>query len=270
MNVVMPSYFSLLGLPLLRGRTFTDAEAASGPGAGTYPAIVSETTARNLWRDGDPLGETFLNDDRTLQVVGVVADAQVNVLGATDPYYFYMAGGNQVLLIKSPLDFGATAASIRAIVRALDPAVVVDVLPLEANLGWQRDVSRTVSALGTGLGALALLLAAVGIYGVVAYAVTRRYREIGIRIALGASGGDVLGMILRQTMRPVVIGALIGVAAASAVSGVLSGVMYGVSRADPLGLGGAVVLVLGVALAAGVLAARSASRADPTVTLRHE
>jgi predicted permease len=272
MNVVMPSYFSLLGLPLLTGRTFTDAEAASGPGAGTYPAIVSETTARNLWRDADPLGETLLYGDTALQVVGVVADAHVNVLGAIDPYYFYMAGpgGHQVLLVKSAVDFGTTAASIRSIMRGLDPAVVVDVLPLEANVGWQRDVSRTVSTIGAGLGALALLLAAVGIYGVVAYAVTRRYREIGIRIALGASASKVLGMILRQTMRPVLIGALIGVAAASAVSGALSSVMYGVSRADPVGLGGAVALVLGVALAAGVLAARSATRADPTSTLRHE
>jgi predicted permease len=270
MNVVMPGYFSVLGLPMLRGRTFTDAEAASGAGGGTYPAIVSETTARSLWPDGEPLGETFLYGDNTLQVVGVVADAQVNVLGATDPYYFYMPGGNQVLLVESALDFGATAASVRAIARALDPAVVVDVLSLEANIGWQRDVSVLVSTLGASLGALALLLAAVGVYGVVAYAVTRRYREIGIRVALGASGGDVVGMILRQTMRPVVIGSLIGVAAASALSGVLSSVMYGVSRADPLGLGGAIVLVLGVALAAGVLAARSASRADPTVTLRYE
>ena len=270
MNVVMPGYFSLLGLPLLTGRTFTDAEAASGPGAGTYPAIVSETTARNLWRDADPLGETLLYGDTALQVVGVVADAQVNVLGATDPYYFYMAGGNQVLLVESAADVGTTAASIRSIMRALDPAVVVDVLPLEANIGWQRDVSRTVSTIGAGLGALALLLAAVGIYGVVAYAVTRRYREMGIRIALGASASNVLGMILRQTMRPVLIGALIGVAAASAVSGALSSVLYGVSRADPLGLGGAIVLVVGVALAAGVLAARSATRADPTSTLRHE
>jgi predicted permease len=269
MNVVMPSYFSLLGLPLVRGRTFTDAEVASAA-AGTFPAIVSQTTARNLWRDSDPLGETLLYGDNTLQVVGVAADAQVNVLGATDPFYFYMPGGNQVLLVKSSLDFGTVASSIRAIVRALDPAVVVDVLPLEANIGWQRDVSGTVSTLGAGLGALALLLAAVGVYGVVAYAVTRRYREIGIRIALGASAGDVLAMILRQTMRPVVIGAVIGVVAASAVSGVLSSVLYGVSRADPLGLGGAVVLVLGVALAAGVLAARFATRADPTSTLRYE
>ena len=118
---------------------------------------------------------------------------------------------------RADVDFGATASSIHRIVRALDPTLVVRVLPLEANLGWWRGVSGTVATLGAGLGALALVLASVGIYGVVSYSVTRRYREIGIRMALGASARNVLGMILRQTMRPVVVGAVIGVAAASAL-----------------------------------------------------
>ena len=117
---------------------------------------------------------------------------------------------------------------------------------------------------------LALVLASVGIYGVVSYSVTRRYREIGIRMALGATARNVLGMVLRQTMRPVVVGAAIGVAAASGMSRILSGVLFGVSPADPVGLGGAALLVLGVALAAGVMAARPATRADPTAALRYE
>jgi putative ABC transport system permease protein len=120
------------------------------------------------------------------------------------------------------------------------------------------------------LGVLALVLASVGIYGVVSYAVTRRYREIGIRMALGAGTANVLRMILRQTMRPVIVGAVIGVAAASALSSVLSSVLFGVSTADPVGFVGAALLVLGVALAAGVMAARPATRTDPTATLRHE
>jgi ABC-type antimicrobial peptide transport system permease subunit len=154
--------------------------------------------------------------------------------------------------------------------RARDPSLAARVLPLEANLAWYRGVSGLVTTLGAGLGVLALVLASVGIYGVVAYSVSRRYREIGIRMALGARALNVLGLILRQTLRPVVVGAVIGIAAAVAASGVLASVLFGVSSTDPVGLVGAALLVLGVALAAGVLAARPATRVDPTATLRHE
>ncbi len=131
-------------------------------------------------------------------------------------------------------------------------------------------MSAIVTTLGGGLGVLALVLASVGIYGVVSYSVTQRYREIGIRLALGATARDVLGMVLRQTMRPVVVGAAIGVAAAIGMSRILTGVLFGVSPADPVGLGGGALLVLGVALAAGVIAARPVTRADPTAALRCE
>jgi ABC-type antimicrobial peptide transport system permease subunit len=127
-----------------------------------------------------------------------------------------------------------------------------------------------VTTLGAGLGVLALVLASVGIYGVVSFAVTRRFREIGIRMALGATAFDALRTVLRQSLRPVVIGAVIGIAAAIAVSRILSGVLFGVSPADPLGLGGAALLVCVVALAAGVMAARPVTRTDLTATLRYE
>ena len=271
---VTPEYFSLLELPIVRGRSFTVAEVANRA-TNTRPAIVSETTARNLWPEGDAIGQTLLqaagpNQSINLQIVGVAADAQVSVIGQVDPYYVYQPGGGAVLLVKSRIDFAATASSIRTIVRGLDPTLVTNVFPLEATLSWWRGISGIVTTLGAGLGALALVLAAVGIYGVVAYAVTRRYREIGIRMALGASVRSVLGMVLRRTLRPVAIGAVIGVVAAIAVSGILSSVLFGVSPADPVGLGGAALLVLAVALAAGVMAARPATRTNPTVTLRHE
>jgi ABC-type antimicrobial peptide transport system permease subunit len=127
-----------------------------------------------------------------------------------------------------------------------------------------------VTTLGAGLGLLALVLASVGIYGVVSFGVSRRSREIGIRMALGATARDVLGTILRQAMRPVVLGGVIGLALALAVSRVLSSVLFGVSPADPIGLGGSALLVIAVALAAGLMAARPATRADPTATLRYE
>jgi hypothetical protein len=272
---VSESYFSVLELPILRGRAFTDGEVRN-QAASPRPAILSATTARNLWPGGDPIGRTLLwqrpaiDAVDTLQVVGVAADAQVTALGQIDPYYVYVPGEGGALLVKGRSDVATTVAGIRAAVRAVDPALLVTVLPLEATLAWSRGISGTVTTLFGGLGVLALVLAAVGIYGVVAFAVAGRYREIGVRLALGATANGVLGLVLRQTMRPVVVGAVIGIVGASAMSSVLSGVLYGVSPADPLGLGGAALVVLIVALAAGVAAARPATRADPKTMLRYE
>jgi predicted permease len=272
---VSQDYFSVLEIPIARGRAFTEDEVGR-PDARLRPAILSATTARSLWPGGDPIGRSLvwarpgMDAADTLQVVGVAADAQFNALGQIDPYFVYVPGEGGAVLVKSRTDVATTVAGIRAAVRAFDPTLFVTVLPLEATLGWSRGISATVASLFGGLGVLALVLAAVGIYGVVSYVVTGRYREIGIRLALGATARNVLGMILRQTMRPVAVGAVIGVAGASALSRVLSSVLFGVSPADPVGLGGTALLVLGVALAAGVMAARPATRADPTAILRHQ
>ena len=174
------------------------------------------------------------------------------------------------MLVKGRTDVATTVSSIRSAVRAIDPALLITVLPLEATLGWSRGISRTVSSLFGGLAVLALVLAAVGIYGVVSFAVAGRYREIGVRLALGATANGVLALVLRQTMRPVAAGAIAGVAAASAMSSILSSVLFGVSPADPVGLGGAALLVIGVGLAAGLIAAWPATRAEPTAALRYE
>jgi ABC-type antimicrobial peptide transport system permease subunit len=265
----------VLELPIVRGRAFT-ADEVRNRTPGQRPAILSATTAASLLPGGDPIGRTLLWERPglagvdTLQVVGVAADAQVTALGEIDPYYVYVPGEGSAVLVKGRADVATTVSDIRAAVRAADPTLLVTVLPLEATLAWSRGISRTVTSLFGGLGVLALVLAAVGIYGVVAFAVAGRYREIGIRLALGATASGVLALILRQTMRPVVVGAVIGVAAASAVSRVLSSVLFGVSPADLIGLGGAVLLVLVVAFSAGGIAARPATRADPATTLRLE
>jgi ABC-type antimicrobial peptide transport system permease subunit len=166
--------------------------------------------------------------------------------------------------------FAATAREIRDIARELDPALVVRVAPLEANLDFWRSLAGLSSTLATSLGTLALILAAVGIYGVVAYSVGRRAREIGIRMALGASARGVVALMLKRTMRPVVIGVVIGLAAAVGVSQILSSVLFGVSPVDPLALTAATLAVAGVAFAAGTLPARRAARVDPSRTLHYE
>jgi putative ABC transport system permease protein len=142
--------------------------------------------------------------------------------------------------------------------------------PLEANLDRWRGISGIVTTLAGALGALALVLAAVGIYGVVSYFVGHRFREIGIRMAMGAQIASVYRFVMQRTMRPVAVGAVIGFAGAVAVSGVLSGMLFGVSSLDPLGLSGAALFVLGVASTAGGCAARRATRVDPAMNLRHD
>jgi predicted permease len=272
LDAVTPGFFSVLELPIVRGRNFTEAESADASGeAATRPAIVTETTARNFFGESDPLGRTLLLQDTTLEIVGVAADARLGGLGAVDPYYVFVPLRERgELLVRSRADFPTTAAGIRALVVARDPTLAFRVLPLEANIGWSRGVSGLVATIGAGLGGLALALAAVGIYGVVSYTVARRYREIGIRMALGATARDLLRTVLERTMRPVLIGAAAGVLAAAALSRVLSGVLFGVSPADPVGIGGAALVVLGAGLAAGWLAASPAVRADPTTSLRNE
>jgi predicted permease len=275
-NGVTSDYFDVVGIPIVRGRAFEDADMTDGSTA----AIVTESTARNLWPGQEPIGQTLLmavgpDQDRALEVVGVARDAQVTVVGQVEPYYVYLPAAPQTaflfrLLVKSRTDFSSTAAAIRAVAERLDPALAVQVNPLETNFDYWRNLSSIVTGLGGALGLLALTLGAVGIYGVVAYFVGRRTREIAIRTALGARPGDMLAMILRRTMRPVVIGAVIGVGAAVAVSSVLSSVLFGVSPLDPIGIGAAVLFVLAVALAAGVLPGRKAARQHPLAALHYE
>jgi predicted permease len=275
-NAVTPGYFDVVGIPIVRGRGFENADVTAAAGA----AIVTEATARNLWPGQDPLGQTVImavgpDQEVALSVVGVARDAQVATVGQVDPYYLYLPTSQRVapllkLIVASRTDFVSTAAAIRTAVQTLDPNLAVSVNPLEANLEYWRTLSGTLTALGGALGVLALVLASVGIYGVVAYFVGRRTREIGIRMALGARAGDVLRLVLQRTMRPVAVGAVIGVAAGTAASGVLSSLLFGVSPFDPLGVGGATVFVLAVALGAAILPGRRAARTEPTTALHYE
>jgi predicted permease len=281
-NAISPSYFSTIGIPIVRGRTFTDAELEDRSGV----IIVTEATARRFWPGQDPLGQTIVravsrpSADGSAQtaeyrVVGVAKDAEITNIGEIPSNYVYVPAGSGLqaqhqLLAKSRIDFAATAASIRAAAAELDAALVVRVAPLEANLDYWRSLARLVGTLSTSLGVLALVLAAVGVYGVVAYAVGRRVREIGIRRALGASARSVVALTLKRSMLPVVIGAVVGAAAAAGISRILTSMLFGVSPLDPLGLGLATLFVLAVALTAGLLPARRATRVDPMTTLRYE
>jgi hypothetical protein len=211
--------------------------------------------------------------DRALEVVGVARDAQVSRIGEVDSSYLYLPPQRdfrhmQSLVVRSRLDYAALEGELRAALRRLD--VALHVTALEANLAGPRGLSAVLSGLAVSLGVLTLVLASIGIFGVVSYVVNLRRREIGIRLALGAKSRDVHRAILGRTLRPVVAGAALGCVGAVAASNVLAGMLFGVSPADPIGILGAVAFVLAIALVASAIPAWRGLRVDPMTTLRSE
>jgi predicted permease len=279
-NVVSPNYFSVLGIPIVRGRTFTDAEMASQT---TTALIVTEATAQRLWPNQDPIGQRLLLAvfeggqvvDRVVQIVGVAADRQVARIGETDSTYIYApaVGPTQLnlrLVIRSGLEVAAVQRAVEDVVRSLDPALVVSVAPLEENFEFWRRFSRIAAGVASALGALALFLAAIGIFGVMSTVVVRRTREIGLRLALGAAKRDILRLVLGKSMVPVVVGALVGCSACILVARLLGALLYGVSALDPYALGGAFLIVLAIGVVVTIIPARRAMVVEPMTTLRYE
>jgi predicted permease len=270
-NHVSPEYFSVVGIPIVRGRGFQPGERPNSPGI-----IVPESTAQRLWPGEDPLGKTLREDTgREYSVIGVTKDAQVSHLGDVKTPYLYFPAGPQdnvrtYVLVRFTGNFTLIAKSIREAVRSLDPDVPVDVVRLEDYLEVWRSPSRIVAALAGALGALAVLLASIGVYGMVSYSVSRCVHEIGIRMALGADRTEVMKLVLEQAMRPVLIGGLAGVAGCAAVSHVLSSMLFGLSAHDPIAFISVPLLLLVVALVASYIPARRAMCVDPTVALRYE
>jgi ABC-type antimicrobial peptide transport system permease subunit len=164
----------------------------------------------------------------------------------------------------------SSESAIRKAIRALEPGLVVDTAPLEDGLEFWRSLSRVSASLAGSLGVLALVLASIGIYGVASFAVGRRVREIGIRMALGANDRRVQNMILRQAMRPVITGAVAGIAGCAAISKILSSMLFGLSAYDPVAFFGVPILLLAIAMLASYVPARRATKVDPMIALRYE
>ena len=271
-NHVSPEYFSVVGIPIVRGRGFAQADARNNAAV----VIVTESTARRLWPGDDPLGKSLRESGgRQDTVIGVAKDAQVSHLGEIGTNYLYFPAGPQddqraYILVRFAGSFAATAKVVRDAVQSLDGEMPVEVTRLEDYLEVWRAPSRIAASLSGALGALALLLASIGVYGMVSYAVSRSVREIGIRIALGADGATIMRLVLRQAMRPVAIGALAGVAGCAAVSWVLSSMLFGLNAYDPIAFTSVPLFLLGVAMLACYLPARRATNVDPMVALRYE
>jgi macrolide transport system ATP-binding/permease protein len=275
-NYVSPEFFSTVGIPIVRGRGFETNDWRDGT-----PTIVTESTAKRLWPGENPLGKIF--HDRLAGglpgpervVVGIAKDAHVSKLGEMDTMYVYFPAAptrnmRSYLLIRFEGNVRDLNNSVREMARSIDADVPVQVTKLEDGMEVWRAPARIVTGLSGALGGLALLLALIGVYGMVSYSVSRSVREIGIRMALGADGSQVMGEVLRQAMRPVLIGCLIGVAGCAAVSWVLSSMLFGLDAHDPIAFVSVPVFLLIVALVASYIPARRAMRVDPVVALRYE
>ena len=269
-NVVSPRYFETMRIPVVQGREFEDTDREGAPGV----AIVNEALVRRYWPDGVAIGKQIRRGQTELTVVGVTADGKYRSLSEQPLPYVYLSLGqrqerNVSLHVRTDRAPAAVSSAIRAVVRELDPDLpLTDLRTLEDHLGIVLMPLRAVATLLGAFGALALGLAVVGIYSVMAYSVSQRTREVGIRMALGARVGDVLALILRQGLVVVAIGLVVGTATAAGVTRYAASLFHGVSPTDPMTFAGALGL-LGVAgLAAALVPALRAARLHPSETLR--
>jgi predicted permease len=275
-NIVAPRYFQTLGIQLLRGRDFDERDR---DGAAVEAAVINETLAARLWPGEDPLGRRLKvgrTEPFTLEVVGVARNGKYRTLGESPRPMLYLSSAQSyaagmTVVVRTKGDPEAYAEGLRQMVRSVDARVPVSNLKtMREHLTWAFWAQRMGASLASFFGLLALALAATGLYSVVAYSVSRRTHEIGIRMALGAQGRDILRMIAQQGMRLTVVGLALGLAAAYAASRVMAGLLFGVSSADPVIFIGIPLALAAVALVASYLPARRATKVDPMVALRHE
>jgi len=266
-NNVSPEFFAMLDMPIVRGRVFTDGE--------NDVVLITESTARRYWPGQDALDRVVMMGSGRRRIIGIVRDAQMSQVREATSSYLYLPVTRDTqrrisILARTRGGFDSFAAAVRADTSGLDNSLVVNVQPLSDNLGLLQTLSKITAGVAGILSLLAVALGAIGVYGVVAYVVSRRRREVGVRMALGADGRDVQRMILRQTLRPVVAGMVIGVAVAAITARLLQSVLFGVSPHDPLAFIGAPLLMLAIAAAAALIPTRRAMQVDPMSVLRAE
>ncbi len=272
---VTPDYFHFLSIPLLRGRLFNELDDDKAP----QVAVINEAFARTYWPGQDPLGKRFKSmraESPWITVVGMIANARTESLTEANVPQIYLAvyqtgAKHMAILLRGHLDTAAIPEEVREQVQAADPTLpVFGAQTLNATVSAALS-ERRLSMEMVGLFALtALLLAGLGIYGVISYMVSERTHEIGIRLALGAHRRNILHIIVRQGFGLALAGAALGLVCALIVSHLMAGLLYGVSPTDPLTFASVALLFIGVALLASYIPARRAVRVDPLVALRYE
>ena len=275
-RVVSPGYFKAMGIPLIRGRLLSERDHAQSP----FATVISETMARRYWPNEDPIGKRInLGNPQTSPwrtIVGIVGDVRNEGLNSEPNPQMYISFTQSprwslTLIVRGSSDPTGLIAGVRSKVAGLDRD-----LPLYNVRTLKQMVAESLARERFGLllivtfAGLALLLAGVGVYGVLAYSVTQRTYEIGVRLALGASRRDVLRLVAGQGMKLVSVGVSIGLLAAFTLTRLMTGLLYGVSPTDPLTFIGVAALLVIVALAACYIPARRAAKLDPMVALKCE
>ncbi len=276
-HIIGSDYFRTIGTQLVRGRDFTAQDTASAPAV----AIINETMARRFFAHEDPLGQRLRigrasANPQSREIVGIVKDTAIRSLGEDPEPVTYRPLVQQhssllTLVVHSAGDPKTLIASIRREVQTLDENLPTqEIKTLDEIVSFSLWPMRMGAWLVGSFGLLGLLLAAVGIYGVMSYAVTARTREIGVRLALGAQARDVLKLIIGQGLALTLTGAAIGLAMAFVVTRLLVNLLSGVSATDPVTFAGVALFLIVVALVACYLPARRATKVDPLAALRHE
>ncbi|HUE86149.1 MAG TPA: ABC transporter permease [Vicinamibacterales bacterium] len=270
-NVVSHGYLGTLGIAVVRGRDFDAVDHAGSPRV----AVVSRSLAARIWPDADPIGQRLVGSGATLEVIGVVPDTVYAAPTESEPlpfFYSLLAQSYEsavTLHVRTVTDPMEMFAAVRRVVRELDPLLALSTPRLlrdvfEETLGEQRMMARLVSMFG----GLALALAVIGLYGVLAHVVTERRAEIGLRVALGARPGSIMRLVLAQGLWLVIVGSIIGMGMALAAARLIENQLFGVAPSDPVTLVMACALFLAIATLACVIPARRALRVDPTAALR--
>ena len=288
-NAVSPGYFKTMQIPLVAGRDFDDRDARyvdAKPDSNTLPsfkvAIVNESYAKKYFGDRSPIGRHIgfgINPGTKtpIEIIGVVKDAKYMNVRDEVPRTVYFAfmeddfAGGAVMYVRTSSRPDAAFNSIREVLRQMDPNVpMVRPRTMEAQLDQSLLNDRLVATLSAAFGALATLLAVIGLYGVMAFTVTRRTREIGVRMALGAVQGDVVWLVMREVLMLVGTGVVLGLAGAWGLGRLISSQLYGVTANDPVSIAAAATLLAAVALVAGYVPAWRATRVNPVLALRYE
>jgi len=274
-TAVSPDYFATIGVPILQGRAFTAGDTRTSP----LVAVVNETMARRYWPNGSAVGKRFRIgswDGRQFEVVGVSANYKVRTVGERPTPYIHFATAQgriaSIVIARGVGQAGALAATIRRELTAMEPDIL-----FPEGLQTLQDRADTallparIAATGvSGVGIVAMALATIGLYGVIAFSVARHTREIGIRIALGAQPAAVVRMVMRQGLGVIGIGIAVGAVLGFGAARLLAGALYGISPADPIAWAGAVAVCVTSGLLANAWPARRAARLDPSVALRTE
>jgi predicted permease len=270
-----PDLFRTLGVTLAAGREFTDNDTGQSPGV----AIVNERYAARYFPHGHPVGQhltAMIGTRRDLEIVGVARNANTASLRGTPPATVYLPyaqvpGSTATnLVVRTAGPFSEISTALRRVLQPLSPVTPLGVQSLSEQVGNTLARERLMAALASGFGLLALVLAAVGIYGLLGYAVSQRTREIGIRMALGAQRSRVVALVLQGARAPLMIGVAVGLPAAWALSRLIQSMLFGLHAFDPLAIGGATLLLIVVAHVAAYVPAHRAARVDPLVALRSE